>query len=258
MQAARLRGTASGLVVELASAATFEQARQLLQGLLEEKIPFLEGAAVALDCGSLKLSAGEILALVRSCQDAGLRVIGLHSTDAATSELAHELGLSPVAGGRASASPVGQQRAARPVLEVRCGVVQGTIRSGQYVAFPGSVIVFGDVNPGAEIVADGDVVVWGSLRGTVHAGASGRRESVVCALRLAPTQLRIAECIARAPDEPEVDHGPEMATVKDGKIVVHGWLGSWGTSVEHALEDSRWKWVRKAAFGLRKIGRSAR
>ncbi len=41
----------------------------------------------------------------------------------------------------------------------------------------------------------------GDLRGTVHAGAGGDVLAWVAALRLQPTQLRIAEHITRAPDE---------------------------------------------------------
>ena len=77
--------------------------------------------------------------------------------------------------------------------------IRRTLRSGQVVRYPGSVVIMGDVNAGAEIIAEGDVVVWGSLRGMVHAGASGDEAATVCALHLAPTQLRLAGHIARSP-----------------------------------------------------------
>jgi septum site-determining protein MinC len=67
-------------------------------------------------------------------------------------------------------------------------------------------------------------VVWGRLRGTVHAGAFGDRSALICALQLAPTQLRIADAYARAPDEgidgPQV---PEVAALRDEVIVVDPW-----------------------------------
>jgi septum site-determining protein MinC len=99
-----------------------------------------------------------------------------------------------------------------------------TLRSGQTIRYAGHVVVMGDVNPGAEIVATGDVLVWGRLRGVVHAGASGNDNASVCALSLGPTQLRIGTHIARAPDELyRLLRGPEIARVRDGRIVIEGW-----------------------------------
>ena len=66
------------------------------------------------------------------------------------------------------------------------------------------------------------------LRGIVHAGAGGDETAIVCALALAPMQLRISRHIARLPDV-ELDPGyedrsaPEVASVQDGQIVVELW-----------------------------------
>jgi septum site-determining protein MinC len=66
------------------------------------------------------------------------------------------------------------------------------------------------------------------LRGIVHAGAGGDDTAVVCALTLAPTQLRISRHIARSPgaeldQEHEERAEPEVAFVQDGQIVVELW-----------------------------------
>jgi septum site-determining protein MinC len=103
-------------------------------------------------------------------------------------------------------------------------LVRRTLRSGQTVRHTGHVVVVGDVNPGAEIIAGGDVVVWGRLRGTVHAGAGGNDDAVVCALMLAPTQLRIGSHIARSPGgEPGHRILPEVASVQGDQIVAKPW-----------------------------------
>jgi len=86
----------------------------------------------------------------------------------------------------------------------------------------GHVIVIGDVNPGGEIIAGGDVVVWGRLRGMVHAGAEGNEKSIVCALDLSPTQLRIAGQIALTPKRRGKTR-PEIASLKDGQVVAEPW-----------------------------------
>lgn len=91
--------------------------------------------------------------------------------------------------------------------------IETTVRSGVEIRHPGTVVILGDVNPGSSIVADGDVLVWGALRGVAQAGASGNTRCVIMALRLEPTQLRIADLLARAPEAPPGQYYPEVAYV---------------------------------------------
>jgi septum site-determining protein MinC len=98
-----------------------------------------------------------------------------------------------------------------------------TLRSGTRVEFPGHIVVLGDVNPGAEIVADGNVIIWGRLRGMVHAGAKGNAGSVVCALDLSPTQLRIADADSTALESSDAPM-PEIARINEqGKLQAEAW-----------------------------------
>jgi septum site-determining protein MinC len=85
------------------------------------------------------------------------------------------------------------------------------------------VTLIGDVNPGAEIVAGGDIVVWGRLRGIAHAGAMGDEEAIICALELAPSQIRIGSHIARPPERSRPPKIPEFASVQDDRIIVERW-----------------------------------
>ncbi len=107
---------------------------------------------------------------------------------------------------------------------------RGTLRSGQRILHQGNVVIVGEVNPGAEIRATGDIVVMGSLRGLAHAGSSGDPSSAIVAFSLSPTQIRIADTIGRPPEDDRVGgHGPEVARLKDGRIVVE------------PLEGTRWE-----------------
>jgi len=102
-----------------------------------------------------------------------------------------------------------------------CKFIKGTVRGGTRILYEGNVVVLGDVNPGSEIVASGNVVIMGTIRGMVHAGADGNRNAIVAALRLHPTQLRIADLIARCPETNEdAAIVPEIASVKDDIIYV--------------------------------------
>jgi septum site-determining protein MinC len=91
--------------------------------------------------------------------------------------------------------------------------LETTIRSGVEVRHSGTVILFGDLNPGGIVVADGDILVWGRLRGIAHAGAGGNRECLIMALQMEPTQLRIADAVARAPEKSPMQFFPEVAQI---------------------------------------------
>ncbi|MCL1465196.1 septum site-determining protein MinC [Argonema galeatum] len=91
--------------------------------------------------------------------------------------------------------------------------LQTTLRSGVEVRHPGTVVLLGDVNPGSSVVADGDIIIWGRLRGLVHAGAKGNAQCLIMALQMEPTQLRIADNVARAPEKPPAEFYPEVAYV---------------------------------------------
>ncbi|NPV29289.1 MAG: septum site-determining protein MinC [Firmicutes bacterium] len=108
------------------------------------------------------------------------------------------------------------------VSEEQTILVQRTIRSGQRVYYPGNIVVLGDVNPGAEVIAGGNIIVMGTFRGIAHAGALGDEKAVVAALRLEPSQLRIAGYITRAPegDFSMPPHQPEIARVQDGIVII--------------------------------------
>lgn len=96
---------------------------------------------------------------------------------------------------------------------------KGSVRSGQSIRFPGSIVVIGDVNPGGELIAEGNIIVLGILKGLAHAGCSGSHDCFVAALNMRPTQLRIAELISCFPEE-EINNIPQYAYINDNQIFV--------------------------------------
>jgi septum site-determining protein MinC len=91
--------------------------------------------------------------------------------------------------------------------------LQMTVRSGMDIRHQGNVIIMGDVNPGGEIFAAGDIIIWGRLRGIAHAGYPNNPQCLIMALQMEPTQLRIADRVARAPETPPPQFEPEIAYV---------------------------------------------
>lgn len=99
-------------------------------------------------------------------------------------------------------------------------IVNKTLRGGQEVRTESSVMIFGNVNPGAQVIAGGNIDIRGTCRGFVYAGALGDETACIVADRLMPMQIRIADVIARSPDNMEKAEQAERASIKDGRIVI--------------------------------------
>lgn len=110
------------------------------------------------------------------------------------------------------------------IEEGKTKLIRSTIRSGQCVDYDGNLVIIGDVNPGGQVVAKGNILVMGSLRGIAHAGSDGNSRAIVAAFKLQPTQLRIAEVIARRPDgeygECYASKWPEIARIEGNAVLI--------------------------------------
>ena len=96
----------------------------------------------------------------------------------------------------------------------------GTVRGGQSVHSPRSLVVLGSVNPGGSVSALGNIYVVGNLSGVAHAGLNGAEDAWIYARAMNPLQLRIGEHLARSSGGEEGDQ-PECAIVEDGRICVY-------------------------------------
>jgi len=208
-----LKGTRDGLVLYLDPTADFGLLMSELDNLMENSDQFLQGATVRCYAGKREFSEDEHSGLATVLNKYRLELAGWLTTE--------EVYLP------SKAKPyVTEEKDARlreeGMVEGHCLFVERTLRSGKSVQFEGHVVVLGDVNPGAEIIATGNIVVLGSLRGVAHAGATGDRKASVSAYHLAPTQLRIADLVTRAPDDGSDGRGPEIAKIKDDQLMVEG------------------------------------
>jgi septum site-determining protein MinC len=216
----QIKGIRDGLLIVLGE-GTWEEVHAALLEQIDQQAEFLRGARLALDVGNQILKAVDLGQLRDQLSERGLNLWAVMSNSPTTEQTAQTLGLAT----RIS-KPL-PDRAAPSVNTSLSGgeeaiLVRRTLRSGFRLKHPGHVIVIGDVNPGAEIVAGGDVLVWGRLRGMVHAGAEGDENAVVCALDLAPTQLRIAGFIAITPKRRGRPQ-PEIAKMVNGQVVAEPW-----------------------------------
>ena len=167
---------------------------------LPERIQAVEDARVVVDCGDWRLSCSELRQLIDTLEGSGACIAQIIGENAETIVSAASLGLSAHPRRPVSTSPF-EERTGCDAVETRLLFHQGTLRSGDHLQSKGDVLQFGDVNPGARISATGHVMVWGRLRGIAHAGKEGDANARIVALQLRPLQLRIADAVARGPDE---------------------------------------------------------
>jgi septum site-determining protein MinC len=220
--AIQIKGIKEGLLVTLGTGKWSDLETQILKSI-EEKQNFFQGARVALDVGDHELKAAEIGTLRDKLSEYGITLWAVLSTSAITKETSKTFGLVTVVNNpKVELANEAAIRFDTALTGENAVMVHKTMRSGFRVSYQGHVVVIGDVNPGAEIIATGSVVVWGWLRGVVHAGAEGNEKAVVCALRLEPTQLRIASYIAVTPKH-KGKTSPELAYINNGQVIAEQW-----------------------------------
>ncbi|MCP4426478.1 MAG: septum site-determining protein MinC [Chloroflexi bacterium] len=232
-----IKGIRDGLLVTLDDGATPFAYGDMLQALtaeLAQKQAFLQGSRVVVEVGERPFTFAQLAEIQEQFTRHELELYAVLATREETRVAARDLGLATRLPGSQTdlngnalpnASGLGRKPSAKEEMTVSVPgglLLKETIRSGRSVYHEGHIVVIGDVNPGAEIIAGGDVLVWGRLRGLVHAGALGDRTAVICALVLAPTQLRIANQIAIPPDD-NGELAPEQAVIRDGQIIALPW-----------------------------------
>lgn len=215
----QIKGIREGLLITVPE-GDWAEAKIALQEQVEAQSEFLLGARLILDVGNHVIRAAELGQLQDMLTEDGLSLWAVLSNSPVTQQNAQSLGLATRIN-----KPI-PERSTHPIETNLAGeeavLVRRTLRSGFSLQYSGHVVVIGDVNPGGEIIAGGDVVVWGRLRGMVHAGAEGNEEAVVCAMDLAPTQLRIAGHISTTPKR-RGKVQPEMACIIDDQVVAIPW-----------------------------------
>ena len=190
------------------------------------------GEELVLAAGDWLLTVADLRALEPLLLQNGLRLVRLEAATPEGLVAASSLGLpthlqsqdtEKAPGSLANKSPRPPVPQA-PALTIH----PGTLRSGDHLQVEGSVLLLGDVNPGARISAAGDVRVWGRLRGVAHAGCLGNGQARIVALQLRPLQLRIAEAVARGPEDlPPLGYA-EQARLVAGAIAIEPAEPIWG------------------------------
>jgi len=192
--------------VALAWGELWQQFKQLLAGRERHWQPNTDVHLIADD---RLLDTRQLSAIAQALAEVQLQLKSVHTRRRQTAVVAATAGYSVEQ--ITAASPLAKPETASAMEEPL--YIQMTLRSGTEIRHNGTVIVMGDLNPGSTIVAEGDILVWGRLRGVAHAGCKGNTKCLIMALQLEPTQIRIADYVARAPETPLAQYFPEVAYV---------------------------------------------
>ncbi|MGB4658048.1 MAG: septum site-determining protein MinC [Mobilitalea sp.] len=204
-----IKGNKYGINLVLSPDVPFEELKLLIAEKFKESSKFFENATMAISFEGRELSSGEqteILDLIE--ENTEMHIVCIIDNDPETEDRYRKALDSKV-----------------KVMETSNNTGQfykGILRSGASLEVDTSIIVIGDVNHGAKVEAQGNIIILGSLKGNAFAGTSGNTNSFVIALDMSPTQIRIADTIARAPDKPVKDEVKEtkIAFLEEGNIYI--------------------------------------
>lgn len=213
----KLKGNRGGLQLVFAPNADFESIRDDIQRKLEEGSRFFRrGTEIQIAPGVLSEANEAVLRKLFHRHGVLFRV-----EEPVEPPPRPKTEQKPAAPPKPKPEPIVEPPKAIPSMdEPQMLVVNRTIRSGQEIKTPGSVMICGNVNPGAQIIAGGSIDIRGACKGLVHAGAYGDTSAFIVADQLMPTQIRIADRIAQPPENMKKPQVAERASIKDGKIVI--------------------------------------
>lgn len=202
-----IKGNKYGIIVVLSPDVPFEDLKLIIAEKFRESSKFFENAKMAISFEGRKLTNDEqreILDIIG--ENADMHIVCIMDNDAETEETF-------------------KKTLEQKLMELSNNTGQfykGILRSGASLEFETSVIIIGDVNHGARVVSKGNIIVLGALKGNAFAGATGNTNAFVVALDMNPTQIRIADTIARAPDKPVKEEVREakIAFLEDGNIYI--------------------------------------
>ncbi|MCI8791393.1 MAG: septum site-determining protein MinC [Eubacterium sp.] len=201
-----IKGNKSGIRIILDSELSFEELLEEVEKKFTDSADFLGDARVAVSLEGRDLSEEEEAVLLQCISDhSQLHVVCLIDHDKMQEEYF-------------------TQTLNDRLMQMNANTGQffkGNLRSGQVMEFETSIVILGDVNAGAQVVSTGNVIILGALNGTVYAGASGRENCFVVALKMNPVQIRIGDVIARCADEKNAPpKEPQIAYLEEDTIYV--------------------------------------
>ncbi len=217
MNSVNLKGTSSGIILDLNSETNFDELKNDVAQKFKESRNFLGKAQMGLFIKGRVLSDSEeeeIIRVINSNSDINISCVLSEKPeldqlfvryakieDNKVNNIVEETNIEEESEKAETTEYILES------LEGIAKIYPGSLRSGQSISDNRSVVILGDVKPGASVTSEGSIYVLGSLRGSAFAGSNGDESAFVLALELNPLQGRIANAIAISPDS---ETGPKL------------------------------------------------
>ncbi|MEH7481233.1 septum site-determining protein MinC [Neobacillus drentensis] len=197
-----IKGTKEGLVLHLDDTCSYEE----LKRELDHKLSANSSTQDERQLTSVKVAIGN--RYITESQREELKTLILKKKNFVVEEI--------------ESNVITIEEAERLIAETEVMTVSRIIRSGQVLEVPGDLLLIGDVNPGGTVMAGGNIFIMGTLKGMAHAGCYGNEQAVIAASNMKPSQLRISDCLNRAPDSVQSNEKREMecAYIDDERQII--------------------------------------
>ena len=189
------------------------------KSFLKKELKKITSNNLEINCQNLDLSCKDILELIEIASQNNCQIVGFCSTSPKTIISSNSLGYRSqfiIDKYSETTTKINDEDS----YLTKTHFHQGTVRSGEYLDIPGNLLILGDVNPGAIVSAQENIIIWGRLLGIAHAGSKGNSQATISALQLRPVQLRIANKVARGPQEKLQFGLAEQAKIDSEKIII--------------------------------------
>ena len=215
----QIKGINNGILVKFRPADWEVQEKQMLAEI-SRRADFFNGAKISLDLGGLRLKAAELGKIRDDLSTLGLTLVAVISSDEITKNSASLLGVMD----QMEYPDISQldTLGLSNSLGAPAILIREDIQTGKIIKAKETLVIVGDVRVGAQVISENNVIIWGSALGAIQAGISGNVAAFICALRMTPTYLQIADVFSTPTRRGSTNHA-EMAKILDGKIKREHW-----------------------------------
>ena len=183
----RIKSLSKGLAIQLNQEAEFDDILNEVVKKFTEGKAFFGKACVAISFTGRVLSDSQQIQLIDAIQyNCDLTVICVVDHD----EEQDKIFLRAM-------QQTERRRLSETAMEDEIQVFRGSLRGGEKLETPSSIIVLGDVEGGCSVTSEGNILIVGALYGSAHAGAGSvakeGESNYVAALEMTPEALSIGD-----------------------------------------------------------------
>lgn len=215
----QIKGINNGILVKFRATDWEKQKADMIQEITSQA-KFFQGANISLDLGSLGIKAAELGKVRDELSELGLTLVSVISDAEVTRQSARLLGVEDKSA-YPDIKPL-EATGRNNSLGAPSILIKEDIVSGKIIKAKETLVIVGNVEVGAQVISESNVIIWGAGLGALQAGNSGNTSAFICALRMTPTYLQIADVISTPTRRRSYNHA-EMAYIANGAISRKEW-----------------------------------